>query len=141
MGRIGARIIAENNVLLTFAALDNLAGASLQFAANLANQGHNEGSNDGKDEFGELLLQLLYNLGQNGDLANGGVNTLHDVVMKLDNGHDLSKNVLNIDGEFFGVTRRDGCVFNLSGISVGLNLINPLSLVLIAEDAVGNLVE
>lgn len=141
VSRISTVIIVEDDMLQLFTALDNFSGASLELVANLANQRDDKGSHDGKDKLAQLLLKLFHHLGQDGDLVDGGVNSLHDVVVKLDGGHDLSIDVLDVQSEFLGVPGRDGSILHLSSIGIFLNFINLLLFFAAAEDTVGNLVK
>ena len=134
-------IIMENNVLLALTALNDLVGASLELVADLLDQGDDEGGNDGEDEDGKLLLQLLNDLRQHRDLLNGARDALHDVIMELNGRHDLLEDVLDVEGELLRVTRGDGNILHLSRGGVLLELIDAITLVLVTKDAVGDLVQ
>ncbi len=141
VGRVGTVLIVENNMLLVLTALDNLFGASLELVANLSNQRNNEWSNDGEDKLGELLFKLLDNLGQYGDIVDGIANSLHDVIVKLDGWHDLRINILDVQGEFLGISWGDGSVLHLGCIGVFLDLVDFLLFLPATKDAIGNLVK
>lgn len=141
VGRVTRVVIFEHNVLLSFAALNDLLRASLELAADLVDKGDNEGSNEREDEDGQLLLELLDDLGQDGNLLKSGRDTLHDFIVELDGGHHLLEDILDVDGELLGLTGRDGGVLHLSLGCIGLELVDALTLVLVAKDAVRDLVE
>lgn len=139
MGRVGAPVVVENVVLLVLAARDDLGGASGQLVLNLVDDRDNERSNELEDEDGQLLLQLLNNLGQNRDLGNGLRDVLEKLVMKLDDGHDLLEDVADVGGKLLGIPRRHAHVLHLGRLGVVLQVINLV--LLIAQQAIGNLVE
>lgn len=134
-------VIFEHNVLLSLAALNDLLGTSLEFVADLVDEGDNEGSNEREDEDGQLLLELLNDLGQDGDLLKSGRDTLHDFIVELDGGHHLLEDILDVDGELLRLTGRDGGVLHLSLSCIGLELVDAFTLVLVTKDAVRDLVE
>lgn len=138
---VGRSIIVENDVLLTLTARDNLFRTSLELIADLVNERNDERSNDGEDEDRELLLQLLDDLGQHGDSLHSARNALHDVVVELNSGHDLLKDILDVLSELLGVARRDACVLHLSSSSVVLEFINSVTLVLITKNAIRDLIQ
>lgn len=141
VGWVTRVVIFEHNVLLSLAALNDLFGASLELAADLVDEGDNERSNEGEDEDGQLLLELLDDLGQDGNLLKSGRDTLHDFIVELDGWHYLLEDILDVDGELLGLTGRDGSVLHLSLSCIGLELVDALTLVLVAKDAVRDLVE
>lgn len=139
MRRVSAAVILKDDVLLLLAAVDNL-GAGPELVADLVNEGHDERSNDGEDESGELLLQLLDDLGQHRDLLDCTRDGLHDVV-KLNGGHHLLVDLADVASELLGVSRGDQHVLDLGRRSVGLNLVDPSFLILVPEEVLRNLVE
>ena len=141
VSRVISVVIVEHDMLLLLTALDNLIRAGSKFIADLVNQGHNERRNDGKNEDRQLLFKLLNDLWKNRNLLHCRVDGLNNVIVKLDGGHDLVVAVLDVHGELLGVTRRHGSVLHLSSIGVRLNFINLLTVVLVAKDATGNLVQ
>lgn len=131
----------EHNVLLLLGRVDERLRAGHELILDVLNKGNNEGGDDAEDEAGKLLLELLDNLGKNGDLLNGGSDALHDLVVKLDGRHDLMEAILYVTGELLGFAGRDFRVLHLSVVGVGLYLINLITLVLVSEEAIGDLVE
>lgn len=141
VGGVRRVVIREHNVLSSLAAVYDLIGASLHLRAELLHNGNNGGSNNAKDPDGQLLLQLLDNLGQNRDPLNGRRDSLEDAVVELDSRHDGLEHLSNVDSKGLGVTRRDRSGLHLSGRSVGLDLIDFVALMLSAENTVGNLIK
>lgn len=141
MSGIRRVVVIKDNVLLLLTALNDLRRSGLQLVPNLVNQRNDEGGNDGKDKDGELLLQLLNDLGKDRDVFNGTANALHDAIVEFDNGHDLLVDLLDVDGELFGISGRNGLGFLLGGSRIVLNLVKLFSLVVIAQDARGQVVE
>lgn len=141
MGGVAAVVIVEDNVLLLFAALDDFLGTGLELIPDLVNQWHDELSNDGKDKNGQLLFQLLEDLGENRNFLNGRGNLLHDIVVILDDRHDLSKELFDVSRELFGISRRNGHVLHVRGIGIVLDLIDLLGLLLVIENPIRDLVK
>ena len=141
VSRIVATVVVKDNVLLLLAAVDNFLRSGAQFVADLLNQGNDKWSDDGEDEFGELLLQLLNNLGKHRDLLNSARDALHDVIMELNGGHDLLVNVSDVDSKLLGVARGDRGVLHLRRVGVVLNLVDSGALMLVAKQTIGDLVE
>lgn len=133
VGWIARGIVVKDNVLLLLAAVDNLGRAGVELVANLADQGHDEGSHDGEDETRKLLLQLLDNLGKNGYLGDGRSDGLHDIVVELDGGHYLAEDSGHVERKLLRVARRDRHVLYLSRRSIGLNLVNFRALISSAQ--------
>lgn len=100
-----------------------------------------EWSDDGENEHGQLLLELLNDLGQHRDLFNSVRNALHDIIVKFNGRHDLSEHLLDIDGELLRLTRGDGGVRHLSRRRIFLQLVDLVTLVLVSKDAVRDLVK
>ena len=140
MGRVVAAIVAEDDVLLVLAALDDLRGAGSQLALDLVDDGDDKGGDDGEDKDGQLVLDLLDELGQDGDLLDG-FGDLHDnLVVELDDGHDLLEDLLDVAGKLLGLARRDTHVLHLGRVRVVLNVVH-LLLVPAAQDAIRDLVQ
>lgn len=76
-----------------------------------------------------LLLELLEDLGKNRDLLKRLRDVLEDLIVELDDRHDLSKDLLNLLCELLRLTRRDVHLFHLGGSVVVLDLVEPLLLV------------
>jgi hypothetical protein len=134
-------IVVEDNVLLTLTASNDLIRTSLELIADLLDERNNERSNDGEDEDGELFLQLLDDLGEHRNLLHSTRNALHDVIVEFNSRHDLLKDILDVDGEFLGITRRHSGVLHLSSSSIVLELVDPVTLVLIPKDAIRDLIQ
>jgi hypothetical protein len=60
--RIGAPVVVEHNVLLIFAAFDNLHRSRRQLVLDLIDDRDNERGNDREHKDGQLLLELLNEL-------------------------------------------------------------------------------
>lgn len=131
----------EDNVLLSLAALNDFIGASLELVANLPDEGNDERGNEAEDENSKLLLQLLNNLRQNGDLLESIRNALHDIVMEFNGGHDLLESLLDVESELLRLSGRDGHVLHLGSRGIVLKLIDLITLMLISKNAVGDLVK
>lgn len=131
----------EDNELLLLAARNELVRSGLHLVSNLPDDGENQGSNDGKDEDGHLVSELLLDLREHGDLLHRIVDLLDDVIVPLKNGHNLTEDVLDVERELLRLPRRHLLVLGLGRSGVGLDLLDLLALVLSAEDATGNLVE
>lgn len=138
---VSATIIVEHDVLLLLAALDDFIRASLELIADLMDERNNERRNDGKDEFGQLLFKLLNNLGEERDLLYCSSDGFHHVIVELNRRQNLVEDVLHVDCELLGIPGRNTHVLNLRRGSVGLDLINPVALVLIAEKPIWDFVE
>ena len=140
MGRVAAAIIVEDDVLLVLAALDDLGGAGAQLVLDLVDDGYDETCDNGEDKDGQLVLDLLDELGEDGDLLDG-LGDLHDnLVVELYDRHDLLVDLLDIARELLGLERGDIEVLHLGRIRVVLDLVY-LLLVPAAQDATGNLIQ
>ncbi|KAI6761460.1 hypothetical protein HG531_002013 [Fusarium graminearum] len=133
-------VIVKDDVLLALTACDDLIGTGLELVADLLDERNDERSNNGEDEDGKLLLQLLNDLGQDRNSLHGGGDALHDVVMELNSRHDLLKDILDVLSELLRVTRRNSGVLHLSSSGAVLEFVNSVTLVLVTEDAIGDLV-
>jgi hypothetical protein len=141
VGGISRPVVVEDNVLLPLAALDNLLRAGRHLILNLLNNRQDEGGDLSEDELGELLLELLDDLGQDGDLVESSRQALHKFVVPLDDGHNVLEDTLDIGGEFLGLLGGDLHVLHLRVGAVLLDLVQLVALVLAAEEAVRDLVE
>lgn len=140
VGRIGGLVVLKDDVLLVLAALDDLGGTGRKLVLNLVNDRDDERSNDGEDPERELLLELLDNLVEDGDLLDGARNSLEDVVVELDGGADVGKHVADVLGELLGIFRRDAHVLHLGSSRVLLDLVH-LVLLVATKNAIGDLVQ
>ncbi|KIH89564.1 hypothetical protein SPBR_06515 [Sporothrix brasiliensis 5110] len=138
---VGALVVVEHNQLLVLAALDNLRRARGELGLDLLDDGHDKRRNDGEDKDGQLVLELLHQLREHGDLLNGLGDLLEDLVVEPDGGHDLRENVLNVHRVLLRPARRDAHLLHLRGRGVGLNVVHLVLLVAAAEDAVRDHVE
>lgn len=141
MGRIRRVVVVKNNMLLLLAALDDFGGSGLKFTLDLVDQWDDKGRNDGEDKNGKLLLQLLNNLGKNRYVLNGRADALHDAIVEFNDGHDLPKDILDIDGELFGILWRNWDSFLLGGRRIGLKLVELFTLITISQDSRGEFAE
>lgn len=138
---VGTIIVVEDNVLLIQTALDDLAGSSPELILDLVDDRDNERGDEREDEHGQLLLKLLYQLGEDGDVLDLLGDGLENLVVELDRRHYLLEDVLDVARVLFRLARRNLGLFHLGGVGVVLKLLHFALLVITAKQAIGNLVE
>src|SRR5699024_10876542 len=122
VGWVGGVVVVEDNKLLLLAALNERVRSGLHLVSDLLDDGENQGSNDRKDEDGHLVSELLHDLRKHGDLIYRIVDLLDDVIVPLQNRHDLAENVLDVERELLRLPRRHFDILGLGSSGVGLEL-------------------
>ena len=140
VSRVGGVVVLKDNMLLGLAALDDLSSSGGKLILDLIKDGDDEGGNDGEDPERKLLLKLLDDLAEEGDLLNSRRDGLEKVVVELNGRSDLGKHVVDVDCELLRVPGRDGGILHLSGLGVVLNLVHFVLLVA-SNDAIGDLIQ
>lgn len=142
--RIGTAVIAEHNVLLLLAGLDDFGRTSTQLVLDLLEDGNDHGRNDREDPHGHLFLELLDDLRKDRDLIKGLTDVHEKLVVKLNRRHDRAEDVLDIAGELLRLPGRDARLLHLGVGCVVLDFVHLVLLVAgttTAEEAVGDLIE
>lgn len=140
MSWVSAIVVVEDYELLILAALDDLIRASAELVLDLVDHGHDEGRDEGEDKHRKLVLELLNDLGQNGNLLNLLRDGLKNLIMELNNRHDLLEDVPDVQGILLRIARRDRRLLHLGGIGVVLKLLH-LRFLVTTEHTVGDLVQ
>ena len=140
MGRVGAVVILENDVLLVPGAVDDLGGTSGKLVLDLVDKRNHDRSNDLEDEKRELLLELLDDLGEDGDLLDSLRYGLEEIVVELDDRHNLTEDLLDVESKLLGLPGGHAHVLKLRVGSVFLDLVK-LVLLVAANQAIGDLVQ
>ena len=141
MSRVSGVVVFKDVVLLVLGAVNDLGRASRQLVLDLRDHGEDKGANDLEDKEGHLLLQLRNDLGEDGDLGDGLREVLEELIVEFDGGHDLAEDLANVFGKLLGFPRRHGHVLHLGSLSAALEVVHLGLLVLLAKQAVGDLVE
>lgn len=141
VGGIRGVIIMEDDVLLLLAALDDLIGSSHELTLDILDERHDHWRNEGEDKTRQLLLQLLDDLGQDWNSFNCGGDALHDFVVELDGRLNLTEDILDVHSELLGLSRRHGMVLHLSIDRILLELVDLVTLMLVAEEAIWDVVK
>lgn len=141
MSRVGGLVIVKDDMLLVVARLNDLVGAGAQFVLDLADDWHNEGCNQREHKDRKLVLELLNDLGQDGDLLDLLRDLLDNLIVELNRRHYLLEDVLDVQGILLRVPRRDGRLLHLRRVCVALQLLHLALLVVAAKQARGDLVE
>lgn len=83
--RIRGVVVTEDDELLVAGALDDLGGASRQLVLDLADDREYVRSEEGKDKYVHLFLDLLNEIWEHWDFLDRLRNSLHDLVVVLEN--------------------------------------------------------
>jgi len=141
VSRVTASVIIKDDVLLILAALNDLRRTSTELVLDLLDDGYHERRHDGEDELRELVLQLLYNLGEDGNFLNSFCDGHQDLIMELNGWHDLLEDALDVTSVLLRLTRRDRHLLHLSGLGIVLDVGHLGFLVITTEQAVRDLVK
>ena len=128
-------LVIKYDVLLGLAALNDLMRSGAKLVLDLLQDRNHEWGHDGEHPNRHLLLELLENLGQNGDLINHLADALQNLIVELDRRHDLLEDILDVTGELFGVTGGDLGVLHLRVVGVVTGEENATLDVLIAPES------
>lgn len=91
---VGTVVVVENDVLLITGALDDLRRTSRKLVLDLFDNGKYVWSEEREDEDVDLLLDLLDEFWEHRDLLDRLRDALHDLIVVLENGADLPRNVV-----------------------------------------------
>jgi hypothetical protein len=141
VSRVTGVVVFKDDVLLVLGAVNDLGRASRQLVLDLRNHGEDKGTDDLEDKEGHLLLKLLDDLGEDGDLGDGLREVLEELIVEFDGRHDLPEDLANVFGKLLGLSRRHGHVLHLGSLGVALEVVQLGLLVLVTKQAVGDLVE